>query len=306
MKVSHINTNFKGIKIAKASIDAVLGGEIKAAVSKKLTTDDEKHSCSNCLSGEIYAKFELKYNIKLLNQDKWDFKYTIANVKLKVTDFYFSGDFFEFDFTKCPHKEYKLTVNVKDNNNKSLNGVEVKIGGKSVTTNTFGNAIVYLSDGNYTLNVSNSTSVPCSLAVTVNGKPQKIETILLFNDIALSANKLSFGDHSAVITEDGSLYTWGRNGYGQLGNGTTTNSSIPIKIMDNVDSVSLEHSHGAAITKDGSLYTWGDNEYGQLGNGTTTDSLVPIKIMDNVLGVLVRTALRWNNNQWLRTNKNNG
>ena len=62
-------------------------------------------------------------------------------------------------------------------------------------------------------------------------------------------------DYSAAITKDGSLYTWGDNRDGELGNGTRTDSPVPVKIMDNVASVSLGCGHSAAITKDGSLYT---------------------------------------------------
>lgn len=47
------------------------------------------------------------------------------------------------------------------------------------------------------------------------------------------------GKHGAAITKDESLYTWGSNMYGQLGNGTTTLSSTPVKVMDNVVAVSL-------------------------------------------------------------------
>ncbi len=89
----------------------------------------------------------------------------------------------------------------------------------------------------------------------------------------------------AAITKDGSLYTWGYNEHGQLGNGSKENCSTPTKIMDNVASVSLGWGHGAAITKDGSLYTWGNNEQGQLGNGTYEESLVPIKIRENMTSV---------------------
>ena len=91
--------------------------------------------------------------------------------------------------------------------------------------------------------------------------------------------------HSAAITKDGSLYMWGYNNYGQLGNGSTTNSYTPVKIMENVAAVSLGSYHSAAITKDGSLYMWGYNNYGQLGNGSTTYSYTPVKIMENVATV---------------------
>ena len=105
-----------------------------------------------------------------------------------------------------------------------------------------------------------------------------------------NARTVSFSsDHSGAIKTDGSLWTWGNNEYGQLGNGTTTNSSIPVKIMDNVKMVSLGGRHGAAVKADGSLWTWGNNEHGQLGNGTTTNSSIPVKIMDNVK----RCLLEW-------------
>ena len=88
--------------------------------------------------------------------------------------------------------------------------------------------------------------------------------------------------HSAAITKDGSLYMWGSNWSGRLGDGTTTDRYTPVKIMDNVASVSLGGSHSAAITKDGSLYMWGCNRNGKVGDGTTTDRYTPVKIMDNV------------------------
>ncbi len=94
---------------------------------------------------------------------------------------------------------------------------------------------------------------------------------------------------SAAITENGDLYTWGANDSGKLGNGKEgidNYSSIPVKILSNVLSVSLGGSHGGAITKEGSLYVWGSNLYGQLGNSNHyQDVLMPVKLMDNVAAV---------------------
>ena len=94
--------------------------------------------------------------------------------------------------------------------------------------------------------------------------------------------------HSAAVTGDGSLYTWGCNRNGQLGNGKSGESEIeaePVKIMDNVQYVSVGDEHSAAITKNGSLYMWGQNDFGQAGNGKSGESEIqtePVKIMDNV------------------------
>lgn len=90
------------------------------------------------------------------------------------------------------------------------------------------------------------------------------------------------GEHSAVIKADGSLWTWGWNHYGQLGNGTKLDSTKPEKIMEGVAVINTCAVYSLAVKKDGSLWAWGNNEAGQLGDGTNTSSLIPVKIMDNV------------------------
>jgi len=88
--------------------------------------------------------------------------------------------------------------------------------------------------------------------------------------------------HSSTITETGKLYIWGYNDYGQVGDGTTTNKTIPTLIDffggEKIVAVSLGASHSSAITETGKLYTWGDNGHGQLGDGTTTDKTTPTLI----------------------------
>lgn len=107
--------------------------------------------------------------------------------------------------------------------------------------------------------------------------------VFLQNTIAL------WGYHKAVIDKSGNLYLWGYNNFGQLGNGTRTNSSENlIKVLENVRSVSLGYDFSAAITENGDLYLWGAGYEGQLGNGRNeidNYSLVPIKILNNVLSV---------------------
>ena len=128
----------------------------------------------------------------------------------------------------------------------------------------------------------NDSSVPICISDTENSvlKGKNIKNI--------SAN----GYTVCAIDDNGKVYTWGKNNYGQLGNGTTTNSSMPICISD----VQNNALNNATITKiitrsvdiyaiddNGKLYAWGGNNYGQLGNGTTTSSNVPI-CMNDVTG----------------------
>jgi len=101
--------------------------------------------------------------------------------------------------------------------------------------------------------------------------------------------------YSMAIKADGSLWAWGLNRYGQLGDGTSENRATPVKIMDSVVSVSAGQMCTMAIKTDGSLWAWGSNEYGQLGDGTTTNRYVPVKIMDSVVsvsaGILTQPAM---------------
>jgi len=95
--------------------------------------------------------------------------------------------------------------------------------------------------------------------------------------------------YTLAIQQDGSLWAWGQNASGQLGDGTTEARETPVKIMDGVMYVTTASSRSGkedstwAIKADGSLWAWGFNGYGRLGDGTTTDRLYPVKIMDDVL-----------------------
>ena len=103
--------------------------------------------------------------------------------------------------------------------------------------------------------------------------------------LSINAQKIATGYHSLVINGDGSLWAWGRNDYGQLGDGTTVDKKTPIKVMENVVQVAEGGYHTLAVKADGSLWAWGYNYYGQLGDGTTDKKISPVKIMDNVVQV---------------------
>jgi len=118
----------------------------------------------------------------------------------------------------------------------------------------------------------------------------------IMNDVVdVSAGR----NFTLAIKKDGSLWAWGGNEYGQLGDGTNKSRTSPVKIMDDVIAISAGYGHSLAIKKDGTLWAWGANALGQLGNGQhnennkdydnkpnhTYDVYIPIKIMDDVYAI---------------------
>ena len=94
------------------------------------------------------------------------------------------------------------------------------------------------------------------------------------------------GAHTAVIRKDGSVWAWGRNSYGQLGNAATTDSLAPVQVkaaggegyLTDVTVVAAGFHYTLAMTANGSVWAWGRNRNGQLGSGTTADSAVPVRV----------------------------
>lgn len=86
--------------------------------------------------------------------------------------------------------------------------------------------------------------------------------------------------HSMGIRADGSLWTWGANSSGQLGDGTNVKKGVPTRIGSGTDwaAVISGGTHSLALKTDGSLWTWGGNGSGQLGLGDTTNRNAPVRV----------------------------
>ena len=81
---------------------------------------------------------------------------------------------------------------------------------------------------------------------------------------------------------DGSVWTWGNNIHGQLGNGNATNKNTPVRVdvLTDVIAIAGGYYHTAALKSDGTVWTWGDNYYGQLGYDTNDDSNMPTQMLE--------------------------
>ena len=127
--------------------------------------------------------------------------------------------------------------------------------------NTYGQ----LGDGTNT-----SSNIP--VAVKTAGTPMEGKQIVQVSN--------SGGAHMLALASDGTVYAWGGNGDGRLGNGTTNNSNVPIAVktigtpMDGktITQIAAGGGHSLALASDGTIYSFGGNNYGQLGRSTSTSN----------------------------------
>ena len=110
--------------------------------------------------------------------------------------------------------------------------------------------------------------------------------------------QISAGEnHTCAIASDNRAYCWGSNKNGQLGNGSTADSNVPVAVNmsgalagKTIKQMSVEFSTSCVVASDNRAYCWGSNKNGQLGNGSTADSRVPVAV--NTSGVLVGKTIK--------------
>lgn len=127
--------------------------------------------------------------------------------------------------------------------------------------------------------------------------------------------KLSCGTNNTLaIKLDGTLWGWGRNDSGQLGDNTVLNKSSPVQTVSGSNTwseISCGNSHTLAVKTDGTLWSWGLNHLGQLGDGTTINKSSPVQIPGNTwskvyAGIDNSAAIKRDGTLYLWGNNNGG
>ncbi len=168
----------------------------------------------------------------------------------------------------------------------SLTGVTaIAAGGDfSLALKSDGTVLAWGNNGKGQLgnNTFGASRVPVQVLMHATGTPPTLTGI-----IAIAAG----GSHALALKDDGTVYAWGYNEFGQLGDGTIISSSTAVAVdgtgpadTDNkvVTAISAGLDHSVAIV-DGNVYTWGYNYYGQLGDGAELASYLPVKELQQVV-----------------------
>ncbi len=113
----------------------------------------------------------------------------------------------------------------------------------------------------------------CNCAVTT---PRQVPGVSAITEVAVSIGS----NDVYAVRSDGSLWAWGSNQWGQLGNGTTASSYTPVQVpgLTGITQVSGGPSYVLAVRSDGTVWAWGDNSFGELGDGTTVSHLAPEQV----------------------------
>jgi alpha-tubulin suppressor-like RCC1 family protein len=140
-----------------------------------------------------------------------------------------------------------------------------------------------------------STAGPHTVSVMASADGFYAASLPAAFDVSVTAGNIwtvATGQGQVIaLRSDGTVWAWGENGSGQLGDGTTTDRNAPVAVtgLTGVVAIAAGGAHSAAVKSDGTVWTWGENGSGQLGDGTVTTRLTPVQVT-GVTGVVALAA----------------
>jgi alpha-tubulin suppressor-like RCC1 family protein len=168
--------------------------------------------------------------------------------------------------------------------------VQISAGNHTVAIRANGTAWAWGTNGNGQLGDN-----------TITGRSSPVSVVGGFTDwVQISAGQL----HTAAIRANGTAWGWGNNGYGRLGDGTTTYRSSPVSVVGgftNWVQISAGRDHTVGLRANGTAWAWGNNTQGKLGDNTTSSKRSPVSVVGGFTD-WVQISAGWAHNVGLRAN----
>lgn len=182
-----------------------------------------------------------------------------------------------------------ITINGQKINTKNLYTANYNLNLPANTAGEFLSVETEASNANATISVEGTRIINNSALVKITvTAANKINTRVYYVNVKLKDSEVNNGFvkvrtadfHTLVLKNDGTLYGFGENNYGQLGDGTKTTRISPVQVKNiaNVEDFDTSNSHSIAVTSDGTVWIWGLNDFGQLGIDSKKDTTIPTKI----------------------------
>lgn len=145
-----------------------------------------------------------------------------------------------------------------------------------------GNEAIYITNDDEVYAIGSNCSSCLGLGDAHSSfEPRKVDVLCKKNivDIAFGS-----GPHVLAVSKNGEMYSWGHNGYCQLGNGGSGQGLTPTLISTNLQGkkilrVACGSHHSMALSQEGEIFAWGQNNCGQVGSGSTTNQPTPRKVV---------------------------
>ncbi len=150
----------------------------------------------------------------------------------------------------------------------------------NVTESVHGHSLALKSDGTLRAWGRNASGELGDGTTTDRSTPVQVSGLSSVTALAAGGNAGDTEAHSLAVKSDGTVWAWGSNSNGQLGDGTTTGRSTPVQVsgLSGVSGVAASYRHSLALKSDGTVRGWGFNQNYQLGDSTTTDRSTPVQV----------------------------
>ena len=205
---AEVKVKFKGMNLKVINLKGCANVSAKVGVRAKVANNDPYidtalgriHECKICFEGDISAELSIGCEVSFRD---WKRARSFGPYRKKITDFHYSQTFNEFGFTKCGHCQYRLAVEVYDENGNPIKYASVKCGGGEGTTNEDGIVTMFSERGEQVIHVSAYGYIASDTTINLDAPKQTAVTLYKLPDLGdHKKNVFNYNGHSYCVFDN--------------------------------------------------------------------------------------------------------